>query len=92
MGKEHSEDTVRNSASAMSRAEIGRVIGSRLRELRQNRQLSVVQLAERVGVRRQTVYSWESGHSWPGLDDWQKISSALDLRLATVFARLFAGV
>lgn len=92
MVKEHSRDTGTDLEATMGRAEIGRIVGGRLRDLREKRRLSVVQLAEAVGVHRQTVYSWEAGDSWPGLDDWLKISSALDLHVSTLFRRLFARV
>jgi transcriptional regulator with XRE-family HTH domain len=36
-----------------------------LTRLRRERQLTQTQLAQRVGVSRQTVQNWEAGKAWP---------------------------
>lgn len=38
-----------------------------LRSLRQQKGLSIMEVAEKVGVQRQTVYQWERGETLPTL-------------------------
>lgn len=42
-------------------------VGSNIRDARIARGLSQPQLAILVGVKRRSIYAWESGERWPGL-------------------------
>lgn len=42
-------------------------IGERLRQARQGRELTQEELAERIGVSRQTISSWENDRSYPDI-------------------------
>lgn len=50
---------------------------SRLRALRQAAGLSVIELAERVGLSRQAVYRFEAGADRPSVETAQKLAAAL---------------
>ena len=52
-------------------------ISKNIRILRTERGLSQEQLAEQIGVTRQTVSSWERGASFPDLGMVEKLTSAL---------------
>lgn len=51
--------------------------GERIRELRERRNLTLQQLAERIGVSHQSVQSWETGKSAPKNKRLQQIAQAL---------------
>lgn len=53
------------------------MIGARIREKRKERKLNQEQLAELVGVVRQTVSSWENGNFEPDRKNLAKIALAL---------------
>lgn len=50
-------------------------IANNIKSLRQQRQMTQTQLAEKIGVTRQTVSGWERGTSCPGIDMLEKLSS-----------------
>ena len=52
-------------------------ISKNIRKLRIQRDLSQEQLAEQIGVTRQTISSWERGASFPDLGMLEKLTSAL---------------
>ncbi len=51
-------------------------ISNNIRKLRKEQGLSQEQLAERIGVTRQTVSSWERGTSFPDLGMLEKLAGA----------------
>ncbi len=61
------------------------MIGSRLRQLRSLRGLTLDQVAERSGVNRGTIHRIESDQVSPRVDTLQLIGRALDLDLHTFF-------
>jgi two-component system cell cycle sensor histidine kinase/response regulator CckA len=61
------------------------MIGSRLRQLRSLRGLTLDQVAERSGVNRGTIHRIESDQVSPRVDTLQLIGRALDLDLQTFF-------
>ncbi len=56
-------------------------ISKNIRKLRMKRDLSQEQLAEQIGVTRQTISSWERGASFPDLGMLEKLTSALGTNL-----------
>lgn len=59
---------------------------TRVRELRAARQWTQAELAERLGVSRQTVISIESGRYEPSLSLAFKIAAVFQLRIEDVFS------
>ena len=51
-------------------------LGERIREERKRIGLSQEQLAEHIGVSRQTVYKWENEQAMPDLKNLQKLAEA----------------
>lgn len=62
-------------------------LGDRLTERRSEARLTQEQLAELVGVSRQTVSFWEQGRSYPTLPHAAKLQEVLDKKLRVVQAR-----
>ncbi len=55
---------------------------ARLRELRQEANLPVAELARRALVTRQAVYRWEAGERSPSFADVQRLAAALSVGVA----------
>ncbi|MBI2934139.1 MAG: helix-turn-helix transcriptional regulator, partial [Chloroflexi bacterium] len=64
-----------------------RQIGSRIRQLRQEKGYSVQRLAETIGMRRPNLSRLEHGHHQPSLDTLQKIAGALEVPVVELVAR-----
>ena len=60
------------------------MIHERIYELRRQRGLSQEQLAEKIGVSRQTVSKWESGASVPELEKLIALSHCFEISVDTV--------
>lgn len=56
-------------------------IGNRIIRLREANNLTQAEMAERLGVSRQTVSSWESGRTCPGANMLQEICNAFEVDL-----------
>lgn len=56
-------------------------VGSFLKELRKEKQLTQEQLAERLGVSRRTVSRWETGSNMPDLDVLIEMADYYDVQL-----------
>lgn len=56
-------------------------IGARIKELREEKGLSVQELAERTGLIRNNIYRIESGLYSTGIDILAKIATALDKKI-----------
>lgn len=59
-----------------------------LRQLREQALLSRAELAERVGVSRQTLSGWEHGKSQPRMEHIRKLVEALRVEASTLFTAL----
>ena len=59
-----------------------------LRRLRKRALLSVKQLAEQVGVNRQTLYLWERGETWPRAEYIPRLAQALRVEVKDVLDAL----
>lgn len=58
------------------------ILRERLRELRGDQDLTQPQLADRLGIHRQTLGNWETGRSSPMHDrQWEEWAAALGYRL-----------
>lgn len=70
------------------------MLGARLRELRQKRDLTQVELAERLGVPQSRVSEIESGARVPNLVTMLRLAAALECKptaLLTPFDQLHIG-
>jgi len=56
-------------------------IGNKILELRKQNDLSQEQLAERLGVARQTISKWELGETSPDLEQSKKLSKIFNVSL-----------
>jgi len=54
----------------------------RLKELREKAGLTVDQLAEKSGIPRRTLYSWESATKIPGIDRLPQLANALRIKIS----------
>jgi len=61
-------------------------VTNRVRELRTSRQWTQAELADRLGVSRQTVISIETGRYEPSLSLAFKIAAVFQLRIEDVFS------
>jgi ribosome-binding protein aMBF1 (putative translation factor) len=62
----------------------GMSIGDKIRAARVHRGWSVVDLAEKLGVTRQCVESWEAGKTAPRAQRVTKVARVLDLEPAAL--------
>ena len=53
------------SAAALASAPVNETMGQRLRRLREDQELSMVRLAQRLGVSKQTLWNWETDRTLP---------------------------
>ena len=56
-------------------------IGNRILELRKQKNLSQEQLAEKMGVARQTISKWELGETSPDLEQSKRLSQIFNVSL-----------
>ena len=56
-------------------------IGNRILELRKQNNLSQEQLAEKMGVARQTISKWELGETSPDLEQSKQLSKIFNFSL-----------
>lgn len=52
----------------------------KLLEFRKNKNLSQEELAEKIGVSRQSIYAWESGKSVPDIENMSKLCQILGIK------------
>jgi transcriptional regulator with XRE-family HTH domain len=74
-----------NDATPETRAERLRDLGGTIRELRQERRLSTVQLAKACGVSTSLISQVERGLTSPSLDVLWSVARALDVPIGTFF-------
>ena len=55
--------------------------GDNLRTLRRTRKISQEELAERVGVSRQSVSKWECGDAYPEMDNILKLCNIFHCKI-----------
>jgi phage repressor protein C with HTH and peptisase S24 domain len=59
-----------------------RRMGGRIREARKAREMTMVELAEAIGVTQPAISQWESGQDPPGRESLQKLSKALGVPMS----------
>lgn len=59
-------------------------LGARIREARRARQLTMVELAEAIGVSQPAISQWESGLSPPGRDSLMKLAKILKVPMSVL--------
>ncbi|WP_225420776.1 helix-turn-helix domain-containing protein [Lacticaseibacillus porcinae] len=57
------------------------IIGEQLRDARQQHQLSQEQIAELLGVSRQTISNWETSRSYPDIERMMRLAEIYHLSL-----------
>ena len=57
------------------------IIGEQLRDARQKHQLSQEQIAEMLGVSRQTISNWETSRSYPDIERVMRLAEIYHLSL-----------
>lgn len=65
--------------------EITRFVGARIKEYRKNKKLSQKELGELIGVKHNTISSYESGNNEPVHSVLYKIANALDVSINDFF-------
>lgn len=65
-------------------SDIPATLGDRIRQLRTERQLSQLDLANLVGVRQSAISAFETGEKMPRVDTLQRIASALEVSTAVL--------
>lgn len=63
----------------------GKIIDNRVREFRTELGMTQDQLAERVGVVRQSIISIEKGHFLPSIETALRLSAALNVPVEHLF-------
>ena len=63
--------------SGLTREELGRILGLRIRDLREKKKLTQQDLADKAGTTRATVSKWETGESEPSATQLRLIADAL---------------
>jgi transcriptional regulator with XRE-family HTH domain len=61
------------------------IIGDRLREIRESKNLSQGAIQERTGLLRSYISRVENGHTVPAIETLEKIAHALEIHLYQVF-------
>lgn len=66
-------------------------LGNKILKLRKNSNLSQEQLAEKMGVSRQTISKWEFGETAPDIKQAQKLSKLFNISLDELVGNIEAG-
>lgn len=56
-------------------------IGKKITDLRKNNKLSQEDLAEKLGVTRQTISKWELGQTYPSINQAKELSKIFNISL-----------
>ncbi len=62
-------------------------LGNKIYELRKKHKLSQEQLADQIGVARQTISKWELGETSPDIKQAQKLSQIFDVSMDELFCK-----
>ena len=60
---------------------------TRIRALREEKQMSQFELAIRIGVQQPAVYKWEKGMNWPRIPEAIKMADVFGCSLDYLFCR-----
>lgn len=64
---------------------VGKVTGKRIREIRKSKHMSIVELADMVGVSKSLISQVERGDIFPSLSTLEKIAIALEVDITQFF-------
>lgn len=64
-----------------------KIFGKRLREVRKSKKLTQKELAEQIGIKRNTYSDWENGKTEPSFENLVKLADLLDVSLDWLFGR-----
>ena len=64
-----------------------KIFGKRLREVRKTKGLKQQELADRLGIKRNTYSDWENGKTEPSFESIVKLADLLDVSLDWLFGR-----
>lgn len=64
---------------------VGKVTGKRIREVRKSKHISIVELANMVGVSKSLISQVERGEIFPSLSTLEKIAAALEVEITQFF-------
>lgn len=59
----------------------------RLREVRKSKKTTQKELAEQIGIKRNTYSDWENGKTEPSFENLVKLADLLDVSLDWLFGR-----
>ena len=57
------------------------LLGERIKKLRRDKQLSIEEVAEKIGVRRDRLYKWEISDGYPDIETLKKIADFFEVPL-----------
>jgi transcriptional regulator with XRE-family HTH domain len=60
-------------------------LSDNLKRIRQLKKRSVQELADEIGVKKQSIYDWEKGEYQPGQDNLDKLAKALGVEVKVFF-------
>ena len=66
------------------------MLGDNIKKHRKENNISQEELAEKIGVSRQSISLWENGKSNPSLDTINELASILGVLLAGVIMMIFS--
>ena len=63
------------------------IFGKRLREVRKSKKITQQELADRLGIKRNTYSDWENGKTEPTFEILVKLADLFDVSLDWLFGR-----
>lgn len=64
-----------------------KIFGARLREVRKSKKITQQELADRLGIKRNTYSDWENGKTEPTFEILVKLADLFDVSLDWLFGR-----
>ena len=64
-----------------------KIFGKRLREVRKSKKITQQELADRLGIKRNTYSDWENGKTEPTFEILVKLADLFDVSLDWFFGR-----
>lgn len=64
-----------------------KIFGKRLREVRKSKKLTQKELAEQIGIKRNTYSDWETGKNESSFENLVKLADLLEVSLDWLFGR-----
>lgn len=64
-----------------------KIFGKRLREFRKEKNLTQKELAEQIGIKRNSYSDWETGKNEPSLENLVKLADLFEVPLDWLFGR-----